>query len=1104
MNLSSDDDDDDGGDFSSRSVDDGDGSLNEDDRKELYSQNHESRFDNRLSNNMNGYHKNLHFDDCDDDDNEIHVRKSEDDINLYAFIDNHSNKMGNLSDDVDSDEDDDNIEWEDANSFKLSSDDESEHEMIAGRNKDWFTSSTNSFVNSRNIELDLLGPDGHTHENTAANSVCDARSNKVKGSSTLNGVVKNYQTDAISQLEQYQPKRKRQKRLNVLRNNALPHHVIELVNNIHKSHMLCLSSRAIQVSSKSCLLGEKIENIGGEEITSSLLLHVAYSLIPFQFTESVTAKNSDSLPDSITFKKICDWFFQFIHNSSTRRDHGRNDIIHQRTINHRHMDGSIRFGSNSRIRSPRSTTSRSNMSKTISQNTTISKKTPLVSVRQSPIPSTHRLLDILNVIATQQQNPTNEDGVNISYLETVLLFLCFVRSLGWRARYVTAIDPIQQHVNANHPIFTSCLRYMFHAILSGKGNSSSIPLQTLTKIQTNKSKRNHVEIFTKQNNKTSYEYTSKASNITMANDGLHNVQDYYLEFSWVEVLICVESPNGIESINTKEFASARPQQRWIHFDPNLNIFDQPLSVEEMRAQVSGDHQQYQQHRQQPSSKRKNKRDNEMKNLLSKTDNSSEYSSAFSLLPSKIHKGGKALVPVSFVLAVEQMNDDLGVITRNTTSDSSFSTLDQKEGYKEIPLLDFITTKLTDVTPRYAHSWSKTLRLRGSTGKEISKNEGKCGNKWWADTIRKTNRMCRRRRQSLRKREGISFCQDRRDGFGQMRSDNIDDSTTILRLGRRKIAGSQVKSSSQVKNIICVDGDSDSEVEENTRKHNGVRNSMRENDEDVMENDEFEKLKRREPIPTNKAAFKNNPFYAIPSTLNSREVLLPDAKKRICGIFKGELVYRRRDVSTALTPKNWLYTGRKVKEEELSKPIKIVKARSKPIKKGFQTLRSYGVSNVEMQKDSKEDILKRMHEEDFHGKYLLYGRWQTDAWSPPPVHPNDVIPVNDHGNVELELINPGLVHLEKSRIAFVSKKLGIPYAPCLIGFEGHGGNRTPTIRGIVVHEHNAEILMEAHTEYESQLVEQDHQEKQRNIYKRWKRLIVGMMTQDRLDKEYAND
>ena len=73
----------------------------------------------------------------------------------------------------------------------------------------------------------------------------------------------------------------------------------------------------------------------------------------------------------------------------------------------------------------------------------------------------------------------------------------------------------------------------------------------------------------------------------------------------------------------------------------------------------------------------------------------------------------------------------------------------------------------------------------------------------------------------------------------------------------------------------------------------------------------------------------------------------------------------------------------------------------------------------------------------------------------------------------------------------------------MGFEGRGGNRTPTIRGIVVHEGNADLLREAQTEWESHSAEKECEQRRALIYKRWRRLIVGLRTRDRLEREYGD-
>ncbi len=75
---------------------------------------------------------------------------------------------------------------------------------------------------------------------------------------------------------------------------------------------------------------------------------------------------------------------------------------------------------------------------------------------------------------------------------------------------------------------------------------------------------------------------------------------------------------------------------------------------------------------------------------------------------------------------------------------------------------------------------------------------------------------------------------------------------------------------------------------------------------------------------------------------------------------------------------------------------------------------------------------------------------------------------------------------------------------MLGFEGHGGNRTPTIRGIVVHEHNVDILNEAFVEFERHAIEREQNEQETKVLKRWKKLIHGILLRDRLERDYGGD
>ena len=408
-------------------------------------------------------------------------------------------------------------------------------------------------------------------------------------------------------------------------------------------------------------------------------------------------------------------------------------------------------------------------------------------------------------------------------------------------------------------------------------------------------------------------------------------------------------------------------------------------------------------------------------------------------------------------------------------------------------------RLTDVTPRYASSWVETLRSRGVLrGKQTKVDDKKRTDLWW--------------NRSLKCLDGVDHEGETKKSTHASRGKSAEDA-------------------------IALHEDSNDE-EDHAELAPKTRNAMRE-----VEDHEKEELSASvcsEPIPTSKTAFKSHPMYVIPSILNSNEVLVPDSKSRICGVFKGEMVYRRSDVKVALPVKRWLYRRRKVKHSELSRPVKSIKARRKSAAKTFIALKSYGVGDSndgsEEHRYTQLNIASQPLED---GMENVYAPWQTEPWNPPPVGPGDPIPVNEHNNVDLQLLNPGLVHIMEPRISKVAKKLGMyvgvvslsgavfmlfvlismsnshfadksvppchdsPYAPCLLGFEGHSGNRTPTVRGIVVHETNEILLREAHVEMTSQLLEESHSSRQQAAYRRWKKLLVAVLTKHRLERQYGD-
>jgi len=654
------------------------------------------------------------------------------------------------------------------------------------------------------------------------------------------------------------------------------------------------------------------------------------------------------------------------------------------------------------------------------------------------------------------------DLLNITSHEKVQLLIAIARSLGWRARYVSALEPVGRDLTIDHPLLATNVKNIFQSVYK----SSDKNVMKKKKVDKRASSdANIIDLVDSDDCNNEQKKDSTLTNNNRSKDQTNEIQFTKDELGWVEILCrpnnTTQSKKSLSSRKHKTSVSSpkKPSSvapRWIHIDPQRELFDEPLTMESVLFSLQRDDE--------GTFRKENK------------------------------KSKRGMVNMSYVLAVEHP------ILTPEYEEASLS-----EGINMAPSHDnndsrknrLRSARIMDVTPRYANAWSKTLRLRGATGVQIASGRGKCVDSWWAETIRKSNRLFKRLGSSNISNNNGERPQDSNVAKTKQKTISLKDTQQTPVVAKQIVLGSCENDGMNLHAVDCSSS---------CNSQRGAVNNGQSSDEDQesdLEKDELQLSTKQETIPTSKAAFKKHPLYVIPSVMLSTEVLAPDARKRICGVFKGQLVYKRSDVSTALAAKKWLYKGRKVKDNEMGKPAKKVKARKKPISTSFQELGSYGISTKEQ---SIKDAVGGNPSDDTEsdGMERLYGIWQTDAWSPKPVGPDEDIPANEYRNVELALLNPGLVHLEQRGMSKVAKRLGIPYAPCLLGFEGHGGNRTPTIRGIVVHAHNTELLNEAFTEWESQSLEQEHKKRQTEIHRRWKRLVVGLLTKERLDREYGGE
>jgi hypothetical protein len=784
---------------------------------------------------------------------------------------------------------------------------------------------------------------------------------------------------------------KKRKRKNKYRVESLPDNVQSFLQNLHRSHLLALTSNAVH---RSHLVSDN--DTSSMDMDAATVLAAAHSLLPRQWALSgeylsgvAHATAADSIPSGAgppapTLPDLRDfftWYTDLIHNVEKRRQR------QQRT--------NRAAGAPARPRRGGTTYGRSQQQKQPPPDDFLALAVS-ASSRASPSElsvSSQQVQDLLAYASylspTYDENPQHIPAANLQQRNwnkprrtnnQVLLLVAMARSLGWRTRYVQAMEPSQQDLDVDHPLLTSSTLSLFQSLLANKGPAAS--------------KR-------KKRKSPATAADTESSVAAVMNPWIGADQDGLV--GWVEILCQAPSAN-------------KRKLRWVHVDPVHQLLDQPGQVEfHLAASSSG------------------------------TPNDDELANKGKGRRRSPNNKTKRK-PLAYTIAVEH-----GV---------SHPSGDQGTAPR---------VRLTDVTPRYANSWIASLRLRGIVRgkKSPSQTSDNLKDTWWSGSLERINNVHR-------------------------------PSTKVSQALLTKHFGS-----SQDDAIVLDDSDDDDKKKPAVQTATPVDEVDFVDEVDHHETEELNESASSEAIPTSKAAFNTHPLYVISSVLNSTEALAPDASKRMCGVFKGELVYRRSDVSTLRAAKKWLYQGRKVLEPEMSKPVKRAKVRKKANGGGFQALQSYGVGT---DNDGTEE--RRAHEMEKAAKPLedgmenLYATWQTEPWAPSPVGPGDTIPVNDYKNIELELMNPGLVHIEQRGVAAVAKKLGIPYAPCLLGFEGHHGNRTPTIRGIVVHQHNEQLLREANVEVTSHALEKEHEDHRKAVHLRWKKLLAGLLLKDRLEREYG--
>ncbi|CAK4683373.1 unnamed protein product [Aphanomyces euteiches] len=244
-----------------------------------------------------------------------------------------------------------------------------------------------------------------------------------------------------------------------------------------------------------------------------------------------------------------------------------------------------------------------------------------------------------------------------------------------------------------------------------------------------------------------------------------------------------------------------------------------------------------------------------------------------------------------------------------------------------------------------------------------------------------------------------------------------------------------------------------------------------------------------PMPTSVAGFKNHSQYCLEQHLGLYEWIHP---RKPVGLFKGLPVFDRQSVQALHSAHRWLRQGRVVLASERDNPCKKVPKRKPPVRptENFANPTPFSVATAVASADEST--------------ISLYGQWQTEAFVAPQIV-DGVIPKNEHGNIEIwsdACLPIGSAHIRLPRAKQVATKLGIDFAPALVGWESKAGRSVPIFDGIVVCDHFVDMIQDAHSELEHSTVEKALAQKKKEIAKRWGLFVKKLLLRKRLRDEYG--
>lgn len=294
--------------------------------------------------------------------------------------------------------------------------------------------------------------------------------------------------------------------------------------------------------------------------------------------------------------------------------------------------------------------------------------------------------------------------------------------------------------------------------------------------------------------------------------------------------------------------------------------------------------------------------------------------------------------------------------------------------------------------------------------------------------------------------------------------------------------------------------------------------------EAVDASEFAALDASEKPPTTIKGLRETRAFVLDRDLTKSKLLRPGAQALPFLVRGRHLVYRAEDVAEGKTMETWYRVGRQVKLDEVDKPATWKGGGGGdgdkddddgPAGDGaapemctsqlvYAAWFTSGSSSAALDVAVASGAAKPPAAGKASTKRPVYGTWQTEPLRVPPVE-DGVVPRNCRGHVDAFTpthLPAGAVHLRLPGVAKVAKRLGVDYAPAVVGFDWGGGQCTPRFEGVVVPEEAADLLSEAHAAVEHESLELAVRRRREEALCAWKDFLRALFSEAKLRAHYA--